>query len=346
MIASDRRFGMADDLGNATMADMRLDPRFLNWGVFFILLGAIPLAVSQGWITGDAINGWWRFWPLILIGIGVGLLLRRTTFHFVGGLIVAVTFGLMLGSLLAGGVAGGIGIGWNCSPGRGGTAFTSQSGTLGTNGSVSVEMSCGDLVANATAGTTWTLSGTSPNGQPPRVEASADRLSIRPQQRDFLTSFDSPGENWTVGLPTDPTLDLSATLNAGSARFSLGGMHLRDLSLTTNAGSTVVDLTGASLPSFSWTVNAGSSKITLPAASMTGSATVNAGSLAICVPPGAGVRIQSSSFLASNNFGERDLIQTGSTWTSSGYAGAPVQIDLSISANAGSVELNPSGGCS
>ena len=327
------------------MSDMRLDPRFLNWGVFFILLGAIPLAVSQGWISGDAINGWWRFWPVILIGIGVGLLLRRTTFHFVGGLIVAATFGLMFGSLLAGGVNGGIGFGWNCSPGPGGTAFTSQSGTLGANGSVSLEMSCGDLAANATPGTNWTLAGTSPKGQPPRVEASADRLSIRPQERDFFGSFDSPGENWTVGLPTDPTLGLSATLNAGSAHFNLAGMHLTDLSLTTNAGSTVVDLTGAALPSFSWTVNAGSSEITLPAASMTGSATVNAGSLAICVPSGAGVRIQSSSFLASNNFGERGLTQSGSTWTTSGYVAAPIKIDLSISANAGSVELDPSGGC-
>ena len=29
------------------MSIMRVDQRFLGWGVFFILLGAIPLAVSQ-----------------------------------------------------------------------------------------------------------------------------------------------------------------------------------------------------------------------------------------------------------------------------------------------------------
>ena len=54
--------------------------------------------------------------------------------------------------------------------------------------------------------------------------------------------------------------------------------------MTTNAGSTVVDLTGATLPSFSWTVNAGSSELTLPSTSLSGSATVNAGSLGICAP--------------------------------------------------------------
>ena len=206
-------------------------------------------------------------------------------------------------------------------------------------------MNCGNLVANAASGTSWTLSGSSPNGQPPRVEAASDRLSIKPAQRDFFDSIDSPGENWTIGLPSDPTLDLSATLNAGSARLNLGGMHLTDLSMTTNAGSTVVDLTGATLPSFSWTVNAGSSELTLPSTSLSGSATVNAGSLGICAPSGAGLRIQSSSFLASNNFAERGLTQNGSTWTTPGFETAGVKIELSISANAGSVELDPSGGC-
>ena len=144
------------------MLDMRFDHRFLNWGVFFILAGAIPLAVSQGWISGDALNGWWRFWPIILIGIGVGLLLRRTSFHFLGGLIVAATFGLMVGSLLSSGVNGGIGLGWTCSPDRAGTAFAGQSGTLSPNGSVTLEMNCGNLVANAASGTSWTLSGIEP----------------------------------------------------------------------------------------------------------------------------------------------------------------------------------------
>jgi hypothetical protein len=82
-----------------------------------------------------------------------------------------------------------------------------------------------------------------------------------------------------------------------------------------------------------------------PAATLSGSATVNAGSLALCIPPGTGVRIQSGSVLGSNNYGEKGLIQDGSTWTSPGYGLSSTQIDLSISANAGSVELDPAGGC-
>jgi hypothetical protein len=321
---------------------MRLDPRFLNWGVFFILLGAIPLAVSQGWIPASAIDNAWRFWPLILIGIGVGLLLRRTAFHFVGGLLVAATFGLMLGSVLAGGVNNKVGFGLACTSERSGSAFPDQAGVLGPAASVSLEMSCGDLTVNTTSPNGWSLSGSGPDGRLPRIEATTDRLSIESGDRSF---FGSTGETWRVGLPTESRLDLSTTLNAGSSRLTLAGMHIGTMSGTTNAGSTVIDFTGATLGSLSYTVNAGSVGITLPAASLGGSASINAGSLNLCTPPGAGLRIESSSILASNNFAERGLVQTGSTWTSPGYTTATVRIDLSLSANAGSVELDPTGGC-
>ncbi len=125
----------------------------------------------------------------------------------------------------------------------------------------------------------------------------------------------------------------------------MANAHVRDLSMTTNAGKTTVDLTGSSVSSLSATVNAGAAEITLPMSSMSGSATVNAGSLGLCVPSGADVRIESSSTLASNNFAQQGLVQTGSTWTTPNYGLSSVHIDLSLTANAGSIELNPSGGC-
>ncbi len=69
---------------------MRIDFRLIGWGVFLVLVGVVPLAVSQGWIPDDL--RWWELWPLILVGAGVGLLLRRTSFAPLGGLIVAAWF--------------------------------------------------------------------------------------------------------------------------------------------------------------------------------------------------------------------------------------------------------------
>jgi hypothetical protein len=49
--------------------------------------------------------------------------------------------------------------------------------------------------------------------------------------------------------------------------------------------------------------------------------------------------------LSSNNFGDRGLEQSGHTWTSPGFDAATARIDLAISANAGSITLNPEDGC-
>lgn len=325
------------------MTAMRVDSRFLRWGVFFIVLGGVPLAASQGWLDPSTISGWWRFWPLILIGIGVGMILRRTPAHFVGGLIVAATFGLLFGSLLAGGTHGLV---FGCTPGRTGVALPPVAGTLGANASVDLDMSCGDLTVVTTSGSAWTVIASTPGGRNPVAAATSDRLDIRSDERSWFGPFgDDNGESWNVGLPMDPSLDLRVTLNAGTARLDLAGAHIRGLSMTTNAGKTTIDLNGATVGSLSYTLNAGQTRIVLPSTSMSGSATVNAGDLGLCMVPGTDLRIDSNSTLASNNFGTRGLIQSGSTWTTPGYGLATAQINLSLTANAGSIELDPSGGC-
>ena len=104
---------------------MHLNRGLLSWGLFLILAGLVPLAERAGLISADQILGWWNLWPLILIGIGVGLVLSRTSFEVIGSLIVAGTFGLMLGAFLAvgiGGFSGGV-----CGDDRGSTAFEDRS---------------------------------------------------------------------------------------------------------------------------------------------------------------------------------------------------------------------------
>src|SRR3972149_1043416 len=86
---------------------MRINQGFLGWGVFLILVGAIPLAVNAGYLAADQVGDWWRNWPLILVGIGIGIILSRTVVSWLGGLGVAATFGLMVGSLVASGISGG-----------------------------------------------------------------------------------------------------------------------------------------------------------------------------------------------------------------------------------------------
>ena len=226
------------------------------------------------------------------------------------------------------------------------SAFSDQSGSLTTNGSVSIEMSCGDLTVTPASGTGWTIAGTSQASRPPEVSASADRLDD-PVARGLVVRLRSATADRSGGsaCPPDPTLDLSTTLNAGTATLTLTGLHLDDFSGTTNAGKTAIDFTGTTTPTAVLHRQRRVDRDHPAAASLSGSATVNAGSLALCVPTGTGIRIQSGSLLGSNNYAEKGLIQDGSTWTSPGFGLSSAQIDLSISANAGSIELDPAGGC-
>src|SRR5256885_15589268 len=84
---------------------MHLDRRLAGWGVFLVLLGAIPLLVRQGVLTTDMVARAWTLWPVLLIAAGVGLLLRRTPFEFLGGLLAAAAPRILGGALFAGGVA-------------------------------------------------------------------------------------------------------------------------------------------------------------------------------------------------------------------------------------------------
>ena len=79
---------------------------------------------------------------------------------------------------------------------------------------------------------------------------------------------------------------------------------------------------------------------------MTGSIEANAGSVKLCAPPGAGLRLRTGdSLLATYDYADHGLVKAGTTWTTPGYDSASVQIDLRTTANAGTFELDPEGGC-
>jgi hypothetical protein len=324
---------------------MRLDRRFVNWGLFFIILGGVPLAVQQGWIDEDVARRAWQLWPLLIVAAGIGLLLRRTSFEPLGGLLAAVTAGAMLGGLIAGGFGFGA-LGDVC--GGQGDAFPIQQGAFeGGDARVRLDLNCGDLRVTTAAGSTWSLNGSGDDGRPPEVTAAGDSLAIESRERSgFFLFGSSDRDDWALVLPTDPTLDLDTAVNAGSARLDLLGSRLSSARFGVNAGSTRVDLTGATVARLDVRVNAGSASVGLPNSSLSGGLEANAGSIEFCVPAGAGVRISTNDNPASaNNFGDRGLTRSGATWETPGYATAAVQIDLRATANAATLTLNPEDGC-
>ena len=328
---------------DGTLVAMHADRRLLGWGVFFLLLGAIPLAVQAGLIPRETVGQAWRLWPLILIGGGIGIILQGTRAAALGGVIVAVTFGVIGGSLLAG---GGLDVGSVACGGAtpSGPAFQ-NGGTFAGPASVDIEMRCGDLTVRSVDGSGWSVSGVADPDEAPDVSASASSLSLRSRSQGlFIPGITAARARWDVSLPRASKIDLEATVNAGEATLDLRGGALGSIDLTSNAGSLALDLDGATASDIGLTVNAGDTRIVLPATSLQGSLTVNAGSIRICSTPGVGLRFRTNDNLTAS-FDFPGLTRDGSTWTSPDYATSAAKIDLSTTANAGSIALNPSSGC-
>ena len=325
---------------------MHVNRALLGWGVFFLVLGSVPLAVRYGLIDAAAFEAAWRLWPLLLIGAGMGLVLARTRAAIVGGLVVAATAGLMVGGLVVNGVdelGGGFA---SCGGGSNGTPFADQRGTLGTAALVSLELDCGEVEVTGVDGAGWTLGGESPDGQPPVITDGEDGLTVESRARQGRFPLGGDGGNrWTVELPRDSRTSLDLSVNAGSAVGAFDGMRLDRVQVSVNAGSAALQLGNAvELGSLDASANAGSLSVTLPATSMTGSLSANAGSVELCVPDGVDLRILlEDNALGSNNFAEAGMDPSGDAWVREGDGTA--MMNITASANLGSITLNPDDGC-
>lgn len=323
---------------------MRFDRRLTGIGLFLIFCGAVLLAVRQGLISATTAERAWTLWPLLLIGTGLSLVLAGRPASATGGLIVAVTLGTMAGALV--GTGGGFPL-IGCSGAHTGSAFPAQTGQLGPVASARVEFRCGELSLGVVAGSAWRVEGSSADGQPPKITATADQIVVEPGDNGGPVFLGGASETWRISVPAASTLAVEVTVNAGDGRVDLGGGELSNTTFVVNAGSSRIDLRNAlAAGSLVGSVNAGSATVWLPALALTGDLSVNAGSLNLCAPPNIGLRlVTSESVAASNDFADRGLIHTGDAWETAGYATAAVKIVLNVSANAGSVSLNGPRAC-
>jgi hypothetical protein len=327
---------------------MSIDRRLANLGVFLLILGAIPLAVSQGWIAHETISRAWELWPLILIGFGIGLILRRTPLHFAGGLLVAATFGTMFGSLLAGGLSLGA-LGCGTAAAATDPAVLDEHGTFGA-GTASVELNatCASVAVGPAPGAAWAVTVNGQASGRPTLEQAVSRLAVRSTNRNVTIPFDDGRRSrWNVTLGTEVTYSLDVNLNAGEVTVDLAGLRVDTLAAQGNAiGNSRLLLHDATVGRLQAQVNAGDLKIGLPAGSdLTGQVEANAASVALCADPGTGLRLRNTSTLTGDNFAAAGLVKSGTTWESPGISSAAHVVDLALEGAAASFTLNPSEGC-
>jgi hypothetical protein len=319
---------------------MRVNRRFIYWGVFLVALGGVLVAADLGAVDSSTLADALTLWPLALVAIGVGIVLRRTQLALPGGMLAAALPGLVLG----GAIAAAPRLAVDCGIPTDTVAVTTTDGTFDGAANVRVTSGCGSLVVTTASGNRWSLDSGNTEGRQPVIRSSPNSLSIETGIRDGWGAFHAGRDTWNLTLPTSPIDDLTMDVNAGTGRIDLPGAQLGRLNVTTNAAETIVDVEDATLSGFDGSVNAGLLSVHLPASSdVSGSLEVNAGSLQVCTPAGVGIRISHEGVADAVTVG--GLRQSGRQWQSPDYGSATHRVDLDVVVNFGAVEINPIGGC-
>jgi hypothetical protein len=319
---------------------MRINRRFLYWGIFLVAIGGVLVAADIGRLESATIADGLRLWPLALVALGLGIVARRTRFSLPGGMLAAAVPGLLIG----GGFAIAPRIAVDCGTNAAVTTSTAHDGVFDGPARVTISTGCATLDVSTAPGAAWHLDEGSTATRRAIVDATSRSLSIDSGRKDGFHFDDLGRDLWHVTLPTTPIDDLTLDVNAGLGRIALPGATVGHLAVTTNAAETTVDLSGTALTSLSANVNAGRLAFRLaPDVDIVGSMEANAAQLELCIPSELGVRIHHTGALSGFQVDGRQ--QPGADWQSPNYTSAAHRADLTVDVDLGNVAINPIGGC-
>ncbi len=345
---------MTTDVAGPTMVGaMRIDRGYLFWGIFLVLLGAIPLAEREGWIVVGGLGDAGRLWPLVIIGIGVAIVVSRTRLALVATTVMALVLGTLAGTALAFWGGGAL----DCTA-TGGTGLqrTNSSGTLATSPLVRLHLDCGELAVRTGTGDSWALDA-GHAGDPPRVEGTASDLSIRsadgpPRRQDWDLQLPAVLDTLDVGLAAaTATLDLgsatllhlAATVNAGNLDVATPTGRMETLELDANAADLDVSAPSTDIALLTVRGNATSVSLSLGGA-VSGTIGGNVTSIQVCVPDTAALEIEPGSEVGfSHDLASSGLTQVGDTWVRTGPG---PRVSLRVGGTASSFQLDQMGACS
>jgi hypothetical protein len=314
--------------------------RLLRWGVFLLALGGVVLLGSAGGLDRDLVRQALGLWPLVVIGFGVAILLRRTRLGLVSGVVAAALPGMLLGGLAMTVPE----IGSHCRT-TNPAAFDTRQGTFEGTATVELRIACADLTVATVPGHDWEARLAQNGRAAPVLSASSRGLSITSGRGD--TWFGPPIERDTVqvALPTDAELNVTARIDAGDAQLDLASARLARAALMVNAAGVHADLTGSTLHTLDVVINAGRGTVVLPLDDFDAEIEVNGGEVRICTPPGLGIRVREDVTFGSVAHGGLRAGRGTSTWETDAFVIAQRHADLSVTVHAGSVLFNPEGGC-
>ena len=321
------------------VVNMRVDRSRFNWGVLFVVLGGVALAYHRNAVSSSVLMDAWRLWPVILVGIGLKIVLSRTPAAFAGGLVVAITIGIMAGSAFA------VGPNIGCGGGNSGQGNGGQSGAFTGSATVELHLQCGSADVSTSTDGRWHVNPTGDANRVPNITSNSNWLRVESASTDGW-GWNHNNDDVQVSLPKDTQITLTSNLDLGDAHYNLASANLASASFTMNLGSLRVDLTGATVGNLSVSTNLGAAYITLDGSSdLTGDLRTSLGSLDVCAPSGLGVRVTNSDSLSSSDYGSLGMVRSGGSWQTPNYETATHKANLTVNTSLSSLKLHNAGGC-
>ncbi|TAK01446.1 MAG: hypothetical protein EPO36_05300 [Chloroflexota bacterium] len=317
---------------------MRVNRTLLYFGIFLVAIGGVVVAADLGVVDEAILADALGLWPLAVMAVGLGLILRRTRASLSGGMLAAAVPGLLLGSAFA--VVPGMPN--LCLPADGVPDVARREGAFNQPASILVTVDCGSLDVVTGSGTFWRLDARAAGAElGPRIVAAANALSIESTREDGWLGIEP--DDWDLRLPMGEIADLTLNMNAGRGDIDLAGTEIGRLSIGANASDVDIDASAAAVTDLTVGVNFGDLSILLPAGDIRAAFEVDAGHASVCLPDGVGLRLTSSAAAGAVTVG--GVERSGDAWQSPDYASATYRAELDVNVDFGALEINPIGGC-
>lgn len=294
----------------------RYDGGAVEFPLFLVAIGIVLLLQTLGVLSWDLWATLWKFWPVVLVLVGLSLVLRSAPRWMMPVFTVA---------LLGGAIGIAIAI---HGPMAGGKTYSGTfSEPLGDTQKARIEMdfSAGRLLVGALPATSDMLIEVEFQGASHEVRKTVRRIGSETTvalSREWGTVAwpRPPGEEWKVRIARGVPLDLN--LNSG-------------------ASEAVLDLTDLDVDRSKLDAGAADIKVTFPVASGQTEATVKAGAakLELIVPESVAASITLKSGLSSVDVDESRFPKDGDRYQSADYDTAPNRLTLNVETGVATVRV-------
>ncbi len=288
--------------------------------LMLITIGVLFLLANLGYLPFTFWEVAARFWPLILILVGLEIIIGRRS--LIGGVIIVALWATLIGGLLWLATTPGSTI-LNLAP----AVTETLNQPLGDLKSAAVDLNVGIATVNVTALNADTgdlMNGTLAHAQGMRVVKTytvvgdEGRLALREEGSDNWM-FNFRTSRWDLGL--NPTLPLTLRVNGGVGRTNL-------------------DLSALNVPSLNIDPGVGALNITTPKSGAT-MMRVNGGvgNVVITIPPEVSARIHVNGGLGGTRVDAARFPKFGDTYQSADFASAANKLDLVVDGGVGASEI-------